>query len=67
MFNAVEGTVIIFVTLYFRYISKDWRGLVTAALIENVIGTMLHLIIVPESPKWLFEKKRFKECSQVLL
>lgn len=36
-------------------------------LVEWVIGYSILLFWLPESPKWLYDKKRYVECQKVLL
>ena len=65
IWNISEGLIYIYLTLYFEYISKDWRwpqfvGLIQAAICFAII------CFIPESPKWLYEKERYQECYTVL-
>jgi len=67
IWNLCEGFVFIILTVYFRYISKDWRWSLVIGLCEFAIGYSILLFILPESPKWLYEKKRYKECQKALM
>jgi hypothetical protein len=59
---VMEAVVYIMLTIYFRYISKNWIWSVFVGLILNLVCTLLTIILIPESSMWLYEKKRYKEC-----
>mmetsp|Transcript_24374 Transcript_24374/g.21627 ORF Transcript_24374/g.21627 Transcript_24374/m.21627 type:complete len:125 (+) Transcript_24374:419-793(+) len=51
--------------VYFRFISDNWQYLFISFLIINIVIAILsHL--VPESPKFLYEKERYEEARQVI-
>lgn len=35
-------------------------------LVQAVLGLILLTMIIPESPKWFYEKGKYKECQKVL-
>ena len=66
IWNMSEGFVFVILTLLFRFVSKDWRLSVTIGLEELVVGYLILAFVLPESPKWLYDKGRYKECSEAL-
>ena len=52
LWNMSEGTIFIILTIYFRFISKEWRWSVAIGIVECLIGYTLLVFVVPESPKW---------------
>lgn len=61
LWNMQEGSCIIWITLYYWFISRDWRWPILFAAIGMFIGVTIQLFYIPESPKWLYEKQRFRE------
>jgi len=74
-YQSTAGTVwciidvfnIVLLTIYYRFVSKDWRGSVIFALCQWLIGYSILFFILPESPKWLYDNKRYKECYKALI
>lgn len=64
--NMCEGTVIIYLTLYFVYINRVWRYIFIYAILSGLTAFIISLFFLTESPKWLYEKKKYKECYFVL-
>ena len=58
--NMTEGVIFIILTLYFRYISKEWRYSVIIGIIEGSLAYASLLLILPESPKWQYDKGLYK-------
>ena len=55
----------ILLSLYFRYITKDWLGFQIYGLVATglaFVGSM----IAPESPKYLFSYKQYREAKDSL-
>ena len=65
--NVCEGLIYIWLTLYYRYISKEWKWTVAMAALEAFISLVIVIFILPESPKWLYKEKRYEECQKALL
>jgi len=64
--NISEGIIYIYLTIYYRLISRNWvypqiLGLVITAAPAIVLAKWM-----PESPKWLYQKGRYEECCQAL-
>jgi len=66
LFNCIEGSVYICLTLYWSQLNYSWRWTVIFAAVLNLVCLLVSLLILPESPSWLFEKKRYTECHQSL-
>ena len=64
--TTIEGFSLLFVTLYFMYISNDWRYWYYMVLVIQVI-VIIGLLWLPESPDFLFAKGRFAESRDVIL
>jgi len=58
-----DGVMFIGITLYYRFVSKNWEPVFVFALILNIIVLAVLVFILPESPKWLYNKRRFKEFN----
>ena len=66
VWNISEGIVLIYITIYYAYINKDWWYTVAFAALGNIVTLILLFVFVPESPKFLYDKKRFRECQRSL-
>jgi MFS family permease len=65
VWNCSEGAIFIYLTLYYYYISKEWVWTQVYGAATNVVTCIL-LFWIPESPKYLYSEKRYKECVEVL-
>jgi sugar porter (SP) family MFS transporter len=59
------GALTSIIVSYFLSASGNWRGMFAYELVP-VLLFFIGLSFVPESPRWLFEKKRIEEARQVL-
>jgi len=48
--NCSMGSVYLWLTLYFRYIDKDWIWTIAFGACLQAISLFIHLTFVPESP-----------------
>jgi len=64
--NVAEGLTYIWLTIYYRYISKNWVWPEVFSLGMIVVSWTLILVWMPESPKWLYKKGKFQECNVIL-
>ena len=60
-----DGSTMIFLSLYFRFISKNWLWFQIFALSFTSLAFLVSLI-APESPKYLFSYKKYKEARKSL-
>lgn len=60
-----DGSTTIFISLYFRFISRNWIGFQVCGFVLTCLST-LGLFFVPESPKYLWSAKKYKEARDKL-
>jgi len=60
-----DGSTMIFLSIYFRYISKDWFWFQLFCIIFSTLATFA-CFLAPESPKYLYSYQRFKEARASL-
>ena len=65
LWNCSEGSIYIYLIIYYKFISKTWVWTVVFGTALNVLILVIHPF-VPESPKYLLDKNRYGECYQVL-
>lgn len=58
LMNTSTGIVMIVVTMYFMTISKDWHYLYVLIALLKIIANFI-IYKLPESPKYLIEKKEY--------
>jgi hypothetical protein len=54
-----DSAAILYLTFYYRYISKSSYAIFWFALFLNVI-TFVATFFIPESPKWLISQKQYE-------
>lgn len=54
------------IVIYFAFISKTWQWILVWSSSVNIIMLITGLLVLPESAKWLYNKKRYNDCRQVL-
>lgn len=64
-YQISEGSIYIFLTIYYKFISRDVSYPLMFGTVLNVV-ILFALIGIPESPKWLYSKKRYEECHDVI-
>jgi hypothetical protein len=60
-----DGSTMILLSIYFRYITKDWLWFQIYGVIALSVST-LACFILPESPKFLYSYKRYDEARNAL-
>lgn len=60
--GVFEGMTLVWITLYYMFIGKNWKVPVTIGSCLAGISFIMVWAFVPESPKWLYGKGRFEEC-----
>lgn len=65
--NISEYALInIYVTTYFRFVSKSWIGTIYISLGLALTSLIVVFSLIPESPKWLYSKERYEDLGDVL-
>ena len=67
MVGMLDCMTMVYVTLYFMYFSHDSIYWEYFAVCQNIVAVSLVLLYAPESPKWLYEKGKFKEAREALI
>lgn len=60
-----DGSTMIFLSLYFRYISKNWLWFQIFAQSITAVAFLVTLL-APESPKYLYSYKKYKEARKAI-
>jgi hypothetical protein len=60
-----DGSTMILLSLYFRFITRDWLGFQIFGLALTTFS-FVGSLIAPESPKYLYSYKRFAEAREAL-
>lgn len=55
VWSVMEGLVVIFMVIYFVFISKSWYWIILYSASTNLIFQVIAIWLLPESPKWLYE------------
>ena len=55
MYNVLDGSIMIVMSFYFMYVSKEWLPLEIGCLGLVLIACLLSMVM-PESPKYLASK-----------
>ena len=63
--NSMEGIIYIYLTIYFRFISKNWLWPQVFGVCLSFVTITLVYLWIPESPKWLYKKQRYEQCNVV--
>jgi len=63
---AFDATAMIWATIYFSYFSHNSVYWESFALLLTIVSLTFIAIFVPESPKFLYEKRMFREAREVL-
>ena len=65
IYNIVEGTCLLYGTVYFWFISKDWIYFTSIGFVFQTFN-IITVWFLPESPRLLIELKRFDEAEIAL-
>ena len=52
-------------SLYFRFMTKNWLPFQIYAIVMNVLST-LAVLMIPESPKYLYSNKQYKKAREAI-
>lgn len=64
--NIGEGVVVIIASLYYRYISLNWAGLIWFTVAVYIFFGIGQIMVLVESPKRLYADKRLLEAYNSL-
>ena len=59
LWNISEGSMYLMLTFYYKFISKNWMWPIVWSIMQYIITFTIIYFFIPESPKWLYDKKRF--------
>lgn len=66
IFLGLDSLTLLWTTLYFQYVSRDWRYLVASSLIVLAAALVYHLFLHTDSPKYFYSVRKFDEARRVL-
>ena len=64
---VIQAIPMVIVPLYFKFIKDDWRKIYWACTGLIFLAILPVFLWLPESPKYLYDKKRYGECRAALL
>lgn len=64
LWNANEGLVYLWATIWFGAISKDWFPFISIGYVINILSCIT-TYYWPESPAWLVNRKEYEEADKV--
>ena len=64
VFDGIKNAMV--PTLYFWFISKNWIWLFMAHYFVILLPATFFMFFVQESPRWLYEKKRYVQLMKVI-
>lgn len=62
----IEGTIYIGLTFFWMKLNRSWRWTLALACVMNLVGIVLTMLLLPDSPKWYYENRRYKECLEAI-
>jgi MFS family permease len=60
--NCTEGMIYVFLTIYFSIFKGSWVWPTVFSWFQGILCTLIIFFYFPESPKWLYDKRKFKQC-----
>ena len=64
--QVAEGIIQMLLTYYWMKVGFSWRWTVVLAIVMNAVGIVLTCVLLPDSPKWLYETKQYKKCVEAV-
>lgn len=65
-FLGLDSLANFWTSLYFMFVSRDWRFIVGGSYIIMTVALLFNLLLQAESPKFLYSVRNFKKLRQVL-
>jgi hypothetical protein len=62
----LEPLIVIYISLHYQFINRYWLPLQIIFLCITIINTIYIIIIMPESPKFLYMNGKFEESRENL-
>lgn len=66
MVHFFEGMVIISISTIYMTMTKNWQVPMLIGVGTGFLFMIINLLVLPESPKWLYSQKKYAECSDAL-
>jgi hypothetical protein len=63
---CADATIMIWVPLYFFYISRDMNGILWFSFGLNIACAILFQLTMPECPKWHYSRGEYDKCQEIL-
>jgi hypothetical protein len=63
---SVELLSIVLWSFYYQRLDKNWFPLQAIYFVFGIIVLFIGIIVLPESPKYLYSKQKFKEAKEAL-
>ena len=63
---SMDSAMILYLTFYYRYVSKDTMPLIYTGLALNIISGLVMMVWVPESVRWLVSVREFGRARKAL-
>ena len=64
--STIDGTVTIWITIWFQFIDKHWKPIALIGVVQSVVSFALILVLLPESPKWLLNTGKVQKVKGIL-
>lgn len=61
----MDNFTVCLVCLYFKYVTRYWLWFQLLGIFMNAVG-LIGILMIPESPEYLYSFYRFDECRAVL-
>jgi MFS family permease len=65
--SMIDVSLLLVIVLYFKYSkAKDWVIISLPGLAIAIIGCVVNIFFIPESPKFLINQRRYEEAEKAL-
>ena len=66
LWNIHDCVTVVFTILFYRYWNKDWHYTLYWCSFIQIVSIFNIITFIPESPKWLYDKKKYGELYEVM-